>query len=98
MSYRLSLKAQEDIIGIYLEGVEKYGVFQAEKYSEILISTFSLIAENPRLARQRFEFTPPVRIHPCRVHMIVYDIDDSGDVLIIRIRAGREDWSNSPID
>jgi toxin ParE1/3/4 len=35
-----------------------------------------------------------VRIHPHRAHIIIYQ-DMGADILIIRIRHGREDWARS---
>ena len=39
------------------------------------------------------EITPPVRVHPCGSHMIVYEINKLG-VLILRVRHHRENWEN----
>ncbi len=58
--------------------------------------TFELLVQFPGLARERVELTPPVRIHPCGVHVIVYLVMETGDVLIVRIRHGREDWISDP--
>ena len=43
MAYRLSGKAEEDIIQIYVTGVEMFGVDQAERYHEGLERTFELL-------------------------------------------------------
>ncbi len=40
--------------------------------------------------------SPPVRIQPCGRHLVVYVAEDGGDVLIIRIRHGHEDWAQDP--
>jgi toxin ParE1/3/4 len=58
--------------------------------------TFDLLAENPRLARERTELSPPVRVHPCGAHVVIYTVEDDGTVLIVRVRHGREDWAGSP--
>ncbi|MBC8518911.1 MAG: type II toxin-antitoxin system RelE/ParE family toxin [Gammaproteobacteria bacterium] len=34
----------------------------------------------------------PVRIHPIQSHITIYTISDDGNVFIIRIRHGHEDW------
>ena len=69
---------------------------QAETYSENLKQTFELLAEFPGLARERIELTPPVRIHPCGSHVNVYLVMETRDVLIVRLRYGREDWTSDP--
>lgn len=93
MTYRLSREADEDIVRIYIEGVRLFGRAQAESYHRELESLFELLAANPRMARERNEIMPPVRIHPYKAHLIVYVIEANDDVLIVRIRHGHEDWS-----
>ena len=56
-------------------------------------ATLDLIADNPRIARERQEFTPAVRLHPYQSHMIVYLRDDMG-VLVVRVLHGRQDWES----
>ncbi|MBD8891046.1 type II toxin-antitoxin system RelE/ParE family toxin [Roseibium litorale] len=98
MTYKLSRKAAEDIANIYIEGVAAFGLAQAEKYHAEMETTFELLADNPQIARHRHEIDPPVRIHPFRSHIVIYLIDEEGDVLIVRVRHGREDWQESPAD
>ena len=96
MAYRLTAKAEEDVIRIYAEGARLFGPEIAEDYHHELISVFDMMAQTPKLARERPEITPPVRIHPHKSHLIIYLVDDEGDVLIIRIRHGHEDWERDP--
>jgi len=97
MAYKLSRKADVDIINIYVEGVRDFGVVQAEKYHAGLERVFGLIADNPKIARERAEITPPARFHPHGSHIIIYDVEANGDVLIVRVRHSREDWKNPPV-
>lgn len=94
MNYKLSAAATEDIIGIYLDGIEAFGIRQAEAYHAALKACFDLLSGAPLIARERTEFTTPVRVHPFKSHVILYRIE-SDDILIIRVRHGREDWLNS---
>ncbi len=91
MPYRTTRQADQDIIDIYLWGCREFEQSQAERYHAGLAATLDLIADNPRMARERIEFNPPVRLHPYQSHMIVYLVDNSG-VLIVRILHGRQDW------
>ena len=57
---------------------------------------FSVIARHPEMARVRSELDPPARVHPHNEHIIIYDVEHDGDVLILRIRNRREDWVSFP--
>ena len=91
LSYRLTRAATDDLLTIYLAGLELFGVAQADRYHDGLERMFAFLAETPRAARLREELNPPVRAHPFKAHIIVYDETDDG-ILILRVRHGREDW------
>ena len=91
MTYRTTRQCDLDIIEIYGRGVANFGANQAERYHEGLIATFDLLANNPRMTRERSEFKPPVRLHAYRAHMIVYVIEITG-ILVVRVLHGRQDW------
>jgi toxin ParE1/3/4 len=95
MGYILSRKAEEDIIGIFLTGIEQFGQEQAERYHEQLDKCFRFLAENPLAAHERFEITPPVRIHPVGSHLVIYRVEETGELFIIRVRHGHEDWQSN---
>jgi len=92
--WRLSARAAEDIIQVYLEGVRLFGEAHAEAYHRDLATVLELLAENPQMARERSEISPPVRIHPFKAHLVVYVTDEDGDILVVRIRHGHEDWTD----
>jgi len=96
LSYRLTEAAKRDLIQVYLTGLERFGLRQAESYLTLLEHAFQIIADTPEIARERREIAPPVRVHPCGSHMVIYEINESG-VLILRVRHHREDWVNHPI-
>jgi len=93
MPYRTTAQADQDIIDIYLWGCREFGQPQAERYHAGLAAALDLIADNPRIARERHEFTPAGRLHPYQSHMIVYLLDDMG-VLVVRVLHGRQDWES----
>lgn len=97
MSLRLSVEAEEDIIAIAGQGVRMFGAGQAKRYHDELFALFDLIAVNPRIARERDEIEPPVRIHPFKAHLTVYRIEDDETIFVIRIRHGHEDWEDNSI-
>jgi toxin ParE1/3/4 len=64
MHYRTTRRADRDLIDLYVYGNLQFGTDQAERYHRGLIRTFELLADNPRIARERTESLPPVRIYP----------------------------------
>ena len=76
--------AETDLSEIWQQGSTKWGIEQAERYADGLFALFDLIAEFPELARERMEFTPPVRIHPSGSHLVIYRLEGPG-VEIVRI-------------
>ena len=94
MGFHLSNAADEDVIHLFLDGAGLFGESQAKAYHAALNQCFHLISANPKIAREREELFPVVRIHPFGSHVIIYKIEDNGDILIIRIRHAREDWKD----
>jgi toxin ParE1/3/4 len=91
--FRLSLAAKEDIIGIAEQGIRLFGPAQARRYHDELFAIFDMIAAYPRIARERRELSPPMRIYPFKAHLVVYRVEQDGSVLIARIRHAHEDWA-----
>lgn len=97
MRFSLSVEAEEDIIAIAEQGVHMFGSTQARRYHEDLFAVLDLVAANPRMAREREEISPPVRIYPFKAHLIVYRIEENGVIFVIRIRHGHEDWASDTV-
>ncbi|QUS55527.1 type II toxin-antitoxin system RelE/ParE family toxin [Pseudovibrio brasiliensis] len=98
MRYRLTQKAKEDIIGIFLHGAAEFGEHLAQAYHQQMEQTFELIAQYPELAPERTEISSPVRIYPFKSHIIIYRVEENRNILIIRVRHGKEDWIAHPIE
>ena len=54
------------------------------------------MSEYPRAARLRHEIDPPVRAHPYKAHLIVYEIEAEDGIVVLRVRHSREDWHSDP--
>ncbi|MBD8688741.1 type II toxin-antitoxin system RelE/ParE family toxin [Rhizobium skierniewicense] len=93
MPFSLSVQAEEDIVSIAEEGIRNFGGLVAKRYNDELFALLELIAANPRMARERHEISPPVRIHPFKAHLVVYRIIEDGSIFVIRIRHCHEDWA-----
>lgn len=92
MAVELSAKADRDLAELIASGLERYGVAASDRYVARLREAFEMIDRFPRIARLRQEIDDATRGFPVGVHIIFYQVDDADDVLILRIRHGREDW------
>lgn len=82
--YQLQPAAEQDLESIWLYSANRWGVPQADTYIDDLDECFHLLAEEPQLAPVRREFTPMVRIHSHRQHLIVYALREQG-IVIVRV-------------
>mgnify|MGYP003657383936 FL=1 len=76
--------AETDLSDIWHYGADTWGIEQADRYADGLFSLFDLLSDFPEMARERDEFSPPVRIHPSGVHLVIYRAEGQG-IEIIRI-------------
>ncbi len=83
-AYKLQPEAEKDLEDIWHYTAKKWGVEQAMQYVDALDEAFQFLADNPLAARERFEFSPAVRIHPFKKHLIIY-IGNENAVTIIRL-------------
>ncbi|WP_240336832.1 type II toxin-antitoxin system RelE/ParE family toxin [Tropicibacter sp. Alg240-R139] len=88
---RFRPRVVSDLDDIWAYSVERWGEAQAADYLNGLDAAFGLLTEFPDMARLRLEFTPPVRIHPFREHVIIYMSDDSA-IDVVRVVHGRANW------
>lgn len=93
--FRLTRAAVDDLTAIFLEGIEQFGLPQADVYHEGLSAIFAFLADYPHAARLREEISPPVRVHPYKAHLVIYEVDEDDEIIILRVRHGREDWISS---
>ncbi|MBL4853476.1 MAG: type II toxin-antitoxin system RelE/ParE family toxin [Robiginitomaculum sp.] len=89
--YRISKAAQADLIKIAQYGDENYGIERSNQFRDQLKKQFEILAQNPRLFRERWELSPPVRICPFKPYVILYKITQA-EIIIVRVRHEREDW------
>jgi toxin ParE1/3/4 len=89
--YLFTPKAENDLEAIWRYTAETWSPGQADRYIDMLIQTIATLVAMPLLARERAEFTPPVRIHPAAEHLIIYCID-SDRLSVIRILGSRQNW------
>lgn len=97
MSYQLTNEAAQDIEFILLNGMQTFGMNAALSYHQNLFKVFELLSQFPEMSRERFELSPPVRVHPVGSHIIIYQLQTNQDILIVRVRHAHEDWLNDSL-
>lgn len=91
--YRVSRKAQDDLRDIGRHTQRQWGRDQRRRYLSGIDAQFGLLADNPDLAPDRPEFSPPVRFFPYRQHVIVY-LPETDGILVVRVLHRRMDISS----
>lgn len=94
--YRLSRQADDDILAVYMQGFERFGERQADRYHDDLHDLFLKLADHPAMARLRSELTPPGRALAFKSHVVIYEEVPDG-VVILGVRHGHEDWQEDPL-
>ena len=87
----LSPKAEADLEDIWRFSAAEWSQVRADQYLDGLVAVFDLLLSMPGIARERTEFSPPIRIHPTGQHLVIYRIEDD-HLHIVRVLGGRQDW------
>ena len=82
--FLFSKEAENDLIEIYRYGYINYGENRAELYIEALKEKCQFLADMPNLCSDRDEFSPPVKVHHHKKHLIIYVIEGDS-ILIVRV-------------
>ncbi|MCR8550651.1 type II toxin-antitoxin system RelE/ParE family toxin [Salipiger sp. P9] len=92
MSHRIdvSQEAERDLIGIYLFGLERFGVAQAERYAGILRQKIELVAEHPDFGADVGFVRAGARRYVAVSHVIYYR-PIPGGIRVLRILHGHMD-------
>ena len=86
----LTVRAQDDLLQIWLYTLDRWGVDQAVDYDERLNASLELLRENPRLGRARDDLRPGMRGLLVGEHVILYRLMD-GEVVVQHIIHGKQD-------
>jgi len=87
-SYRVSKRANDHLIDIYVYGSEQFGETRAIAYQESLEACFAMLARHPKAGRTSPTVRPGVRRHEHGSHVILYR-ENADHVLIIAVLHGR---------
>ena len=88
--YVFSKEAENDLVEIYHHGFINYGERKADLYIEALKEKCQFLAGMPNLCPDHEEFSPPVKIHHHKKHLIIY-IVETEYILIVRVLHERMD-------
>lgn len=69
-NYRLSTQAENEILDIFLYGIERFGLNQARLYKDGMESCFQLLGNNPRMGRSATIVGEGIRRHEHGSHVI----------------------------
>jgi toxin ParE1/3/4 len=82
-SLKKSEQAKEDLIYLWLYGLEHYGESNADFYFDELETKIDSLLDYPEKYRLQNYYSPPVRICPHRSHLIIYTIEND-ELFIVR--------------
>lgn len=88
--YRLSKRADNDLVEIAEYTIREFGIEQARHYRDALEVCFSTLADNPLMGHSAEQFAPQLRRFEHESHIVFYMPEDVG-VLVVRILHERLD-------
>ena len=94
MRLEISARAQRDIDGIFVYGLETFGETQARLYSKELLDLLDLLLVTPKLGIQHKIFGRPLRTLLFHNHLIFYRLGRE-KVRVVRILHGRQNWPDA---
>lgn len=86
--YRLTQRADDDLVDLFVFGLDHFGEAQARRYQTGLERCFSLLAGNPGLGRRADRVSQGLRRHEYETHVIFY-VETRDGVLIVAVIHGR---------
>ena len=90
--YILSVRSKEDVKGIALYIIEKFGIEHSRKYGEGLENHLDFLSENPNHGKRYFPTSKKMLYRDRYIsHIIFYYPNESG-IFIVRILGGRMDF------
>jgi toxin ParE1/3/4 len=92
--YVLTNKAVEDLSKIWEYTYEVWSESQADKYYELLTSSFQEIVQNPELGKNYDEIDKAIFGHRVGKHIVFYRVAQADDIEILRILHQRMDLKN----
>jgi len=77
-NYSLRALAQVDLEEIWLYSYQEWGVEQADKYLNSLLSRFEWLAKNPLISKKRDDIKTGYYYFPEGMHLVFYTLTKNG--------------------
>lgn len=87
-SYRLTKRAEAEVLDIFIYGIERFGPAQARRYGDELAHCFQLLADTPHMGRPAGTVGVGVHRHEFRSHVILYEPAADG-IVVLAVIHGR---------
>ncbi len=95
MSYKISVKASEDIETIWLYTFENWSLEQADRYINLILDEIEYLAANPDSGKDFNAIRKNYRYSKVKSHLIFYRlIDKQSGIEVIRVLHQRMDFEN----
>jgi toxin ParE1/3/4 len=95
MSYKISVKASEDIEDIWLYTFENWSLEQADRYVNLILDEIEYLAVNPTSGKDFNHIRQNYRCSKVKSHLIFYRLSNTqSDIEIIRVLHQRMDIEN----
>jgi len=98
MTYKVSVKARLDLIGIWEYTAEKWSLKQADAYYQIIVNKFSDICSRPDLGKNYDDLREGYYGLAVKSHMIFYKYHNHRTIQIVRILHQRMDYKSRIIE
>lgn len=87
-SYRLTERAEAEVLDILIYGMEQFGALQARRYKDDMAHCFQLLAETPFMGRPAHNVGEGVHRHEFKSHVILYEPAEDG-IVVLAVIHGR---------
>ena len=88
MRIEFTSRAEDDLVTLYLDGLERFGRAKAESYSQSFTAAFDTLVRFPQAGGILDGIRPPTRHLIHNAHAIFYEV--RGDtILVLRVLHGR---------
>jgi len=91
--FKLSKKAERDLINIAKYTIQNFGEQQSSKYKSELSNCLNRLSKNPHLGRSAAEFYPNLKRYNFKAHSIFYEQADYG-IFIVRVLGQKMDFKS----